>query len=217
MRNKSQENGRATLPRQCAYPMKPSLANAQQSHRAQAFEFLPGGLGVQTLAGSQDYETSCSQGGEAMQWFPERALHPSPSRPGMWVPKHPGVGGLAGPLHQVQGQDALAGTPLLWLSDADPTQHHGPFTCTSSQTAACDGVEVPRPMHSCVRDGYWVTSVDHREDRFSPGTSRSRAGKEPAGVQLVCVHLRVSSRVPIPSTIWTGPSLVLWSHLSLLA
>ena len=80
-----------------------------------------------------------------------------------------------------RSRDALLGDPSALAGGADPTQHHGPFTCTEFSRNSCVmGLKVPKAhAQLCEGHGYWITNVDHREDQFSPGTSRSRAGKSP--------------------------------------
>ncbi|XDA88352.1 hypothetical protein R6Z07M_018020 [Ovis aries] len=199
--NKSKENG-AALPAPCAYPMKPSLANRSRVTINRAFEFLPGGLGVQTPAGEPGLETklppkeekpcSGSQKGFASITITARRVGP-PASTLVWE-------AVGDPLCiKCRAQDALLGDPSALAGDADPTQHHGPFTCTEFSRNSCVmGSKVPEAhAQLCEGHGYWITSVDHREDRFSPGTSRSRAGKSPL-VFSSCVHLRVSQSCPNP-------------------
>ncbi|XP_011958523.3 (E2-independent) E3 ubiquitin-conjugating enzyme FATS isoform X2 [Ovis aries] len=199
--NKSKENG-AALPAPCAYPMKPSLANRSRVTINRAFEFLPGGLGVQTPAGEPGLETklppkeekpcSGSQKGFASITITARRVGP-PASTLVWE-------AVGDPLCvKCRAQDALLGDPSALAGDADPTQHHGPFTCTEFSRNSCVmGSKVPKAhAQLCEGHGYWITSVDHREDHFSPGTSRSRAGKSPL-VFSSCVHLRVSQSCPNP-------------------
>lgn len=199
--NKSKENG-AAPPAPCAYPMKPSLANRSRVTINRAFEFLPGGLGVQTPAGEPGLETklppkeekpcSGSQKGFASITITARRVGP-PASTLVWE-------AVGDPLCiKCRAQDALLGDPSALAGDADPTQHHGPFTCTEFSRNSCVmGSKVPEAhAQLCEGHGYWITSVDHREDRFSPGTSRSRAGKSPL-VFSSCVHLRVSQSCPNP-------------------
>ncbi|XP_068817858.1 (E2-independent) E3 ubiquitin-conjugating enzyme FATS isoform X2 [Capricornis sumatraensis] len=199
--NKSKENG-AAPPAPCAYPMKPSLANRSRVTINRAFEFLPGGLGVQTPAGEPGLETkpppkeekpcSGSQKGFASITITARRVGP-PASTLVWE-------AVGDPLYvKCRAQDALLGDPSALAGGADPTQHHGPFTCTEFSRHSCVmGLKVPEAhAQLCEGHGYWVTSVDHREDRFSPGTSQSRAGKSPL-VFSSCVHLRVSQSCPNP-------------------
>ncbi|XDC86846.1 hypothetical protein R6Z07F_018019 [Ovis aries] len=199
--NKSKENG-AAPPAPCAYPMKPSLANRSRVTINRAFEFLPGGLGVQTPAGEPGLETklppkeekpcSGSQKGFASITITARRVGP-PASTLVWE-------AVGDPLCvKCRAQDALLGDPSALAGDADPTQHHGPFTCTEFSRNSCVmGSKVPKAhAQLCEGHGYWITSVDHREDHFSPGTSRSRAGKSPL-VFSSCVHLRVSQSCPNP-------------------
>ena len=199
--NKSKENG-AALPVPCAHPMKPSLANSSRVTINRAFEFLPGGLGVQTPVGEPGLETkpppkeekpcSGSQKGFASITITARRVGP-PASTLVWE-------ALGDPLCvKCRSRDALLGDPSALAGGADPTQHHGPFTCTEFSRNSCVmGLKVPKAhAQLCEGHGYWITNVDHREDQFSPGTSRSRAGKSPL-VFSSCVHLRVSQSCPNP-------------------
>ncbi|XP_061259968.1 (E2-independent) E3 ubiquitin-conjugating enzyme FATS isoform X4 [Bos javanicus] len=199
--NKSKENG-AALPVPCAYPMKPSLANRSRVTINRAFEFLPGGLGVQTPVGEPGLETkpppkeekpcSGSQKGFASITITARRVGP-PASTLLWE-------AVGDPLCvKCRARDALLGDPSALAGGADPTQHHGPFTCTEFSRNSCVmGLKVPEAhAQLCEGHGYWITNVDHREDQFSPGTSRSRAGKSPL-VFSSCVHLRVSQSCPNP-------------------
>lgn len=199
--NKSKENG-AALPVPCAHPMKPSLANRSRVTINRAFEFLPGGLGVQTPVGEPGLETkpppkeekpcSGSQKGFASITITARRVGP-PASTLVWE-------ALGDPLCvKCRSRDALLGDPSALAGGADPTQHHGPFTCTEFSRNSCVmGLKVPEAhAQLCEGHGYWITNVDHREDQFSPGTSRSRAGKSPL-VFSSCVHLRVSQSCPNP-------------------
>ncbi|XP_027384877.1 (E2-independent) E3 ubiquitin-conjugating enzyme FATS isoform X2 [Bos indicus x Bos taurus] len=199
--NKSKENG-AALPVPCAYPMKPSLANRSRVTINRAFEFLPGGLGVQTPVGEPGLKTkpppkeekpcSGSQKGFASITITARRVGP-PASTLMWE-------AVGDPLCvKCRARDALLGDPSALAGGADPTQHHGPFTCTEFSRNSCVmGLKVPEAhAQLCEGHGYWITNVDHREDQFSPGTSRSRAGKSPL-VFSSCVHLRVSQSCPNP-------------------
>ncbi|XP_070637186.1 (E2-independent) E3 ubiquitin-conjugating enzyme FATS isoform X6 [Bos indicus] len=199
--NKSKENG-AALPVPCAYPMKPSLANRSRVTINRAFEFLPGGLGVQTPVGEPGLKTkpppkeekpcSGSQKGFASITITARRVGP-PASTLVWE-------AVGDPLCvKCRARDALLGDPSALADGADPTQHHGPFTCTEFSRNSCVmGLKVPEAhAQLCEGHGYWITNVDHREDQFSPGTSRSRAGKSPL-VFSSCVHLRVSQSCPNP-------------------
>lgn len=190
--NKSKENG-AAPPAPCAYPMKPSLANRSRVTINRAFEFLPGGLGVQTKPPPKEEKPgSGSQKGFASITITARRVGP-PASTLVWE-------AVGDPLCvKCRAQDALLGDPSALAGGADPTQHHGPFTCTEFSRHSCVmGSKVPEAhAQLCEGHGYWVTNVDHREDRFSPGTSRSRAGKSPL-VFSSCVHLRVSQSCPNP-------------------
>ncbi|XP_059951939.1 (E2-independent) E3 ubiquitin-conjugating enzyme FATS isoform X2 [Mesoplodon densirostris] len=201
--NKSKENG-AELPVPCAYPMKLSLANRSGVTINRAFEFLPGGLGIQTQAGERGPATepprkeekpcSGSQKGFASITITARRVGP-PASTLVWE-------AVGDPLCiKCRAQDALLGDPSALAGGADPSRHHGPFTCTEfSRNSSVMGLKVPE-AHARLCEGheYWITNVDNREDHFSPSTPRSQEGKSPL-VFSSCVHLRVSQ--PCPNSIY---------------
>ncbi|XP_057590659.1 (E2-independent) E3 ubiquitin-conjugating enzyme FATS isoform X1 [Hippopotamus amphibius kiboko] len=201
--NKSEENG-AALPVPCVYPMKPTLANRSGVTINRAFEFLPGGLGIQTPVGQQGPVTepplqeekpcSGSQKGFASITITARRVGP-PSSTLVWE-------AVRDPLCiQCRARDALLRDPSALASGADPSRPHGPFACTElSRNSSVMGLNVPE-AHARLCEGheYWITNVDNREDHFSPGTPPSRAGKSPL-VFSSCVHLRVSQ--PCPNSIY---------------
>ena len=201
--NKSKENG-AELPVPCAYPMKLSLANRSGVTINRAFEFLPGGLGIQTLAGGRGPATEpprkeekpCggSQKGFASITITARRVGP-PARTLVWE-------AVGNPLCiKCRTQEALLGDPSALAGGADPGRHHGPFTCTEfSRNSSVMGLKVPE-AHARLCEGhkYWITHVDSREGHFSPSTPRSQAGKSPL-LFSSCVHLRVSQ--PCPNSIY---------------
>ncbi|XP_070326512.1 (E2-independent) E3 ubiquitin-conjugating enzyme FATS isoform X7 [Odocoileus virginianus] len=199
--NKSKENG-AALPMPCACPMKPSLANRSRVTINRALEFLPGGLGIQTPAGEPGLKTkpppkeekpcSGSQKGFASITITARRVG-APASTLVWE-------AVGDPLCvKCRARDALLGDPSPLAGRADPSQQHGPFTCTEFSRNSCVmGLKVPEAhAQLCEGHGYWITNVDHGEDHFSPGTSRSRAGKSPL-LFSSCVHLRVSQSCPNP-------------------
>nr|XP_020750356.1 centrosomal protein C10orf90-like [Odocoileus virginianus texanus] len=199
--NKSKENG-AALPMPCACPMKPSLANRSRVTINRALEFLPGGLGIQTPAGEPGLKTkpppkeekpcSGSQKGFASITITARRVG-APASTLVWE-------AVGDPLCvKCRARDALLGDPSALAGRADPSQQHGPFTCTEFSRNSCVmGLKVPEAhAQLCEGHGYWITNVDHGEDHFSPGTLRSRAGKSPL-LFSSCVHLRVSQSCPNP-------------------
>ncbi|XP_065776229.1 (E2-independent) E3 ubiquitin-conjugating enzyme FATS isoform X3 [Muntiacus reevesi] len=199
--NKSKENG-AALSVPCACPMKPSLANHSRVTINRALEFLPGGLGIQTPAGEPGLKTkpppkeekpcSGSQKGFASITITARRVG-APASTLVWE-------AVGDPLCvKCRARDALLGDPSALAGRADPSQQHGPFSCTEFSRNSCVmGLKVPEAhAHLCEGHGYWITSVDRGEDHFSPGTSRSRAGKSPL-LFSSCVHLRVSQSCPNP-------------------
>ncbi|XP_059982514.1 (E2-independent) E3 ubiquitin-conjugating enzyme FATS isoform X3 [Lagenorhynchus albirostris] len=201
--NKSKENG-AELPVPCAYPMKLSLANRSGVTINRAFEFLPGRLGIQTPAGERGPATEpprkeekpCggSQKGFASITITARRVGP-PASTLVWE-------AVGDPLCiKCRAQDALLGDPSALAGGADPSRHHGPFTCTEfSRNSSVMGLKVPE-AHARLCEGheYWITNVDSREDHFSPSTPRSQEGKSPL-VFSSCVHLRVSQ--PCPNSVY---------------
>ncbi|XP_059755867.1 (E2-independent) E3 ubiquitin-conjugating enzyme FATS isoform X2 [Balaenoptera ricei] len=201
--NKSKENG-AELPVPCAYPMKLSLANRSGVTINRAFEFLPGGLGIQTPAGGRGPATEpprkeekpCggSQKGFASITITARRVGP-PASTLVWE-------AVGNPLCiKCRAQEALLRDPSALAGGADPGRHHGPFTCTEfSRNSSVMGLKVPE-AHARLCEGheYWITHVGSREDHFSPSTPRSQAGKSPL-VFSSCVHLRVSQ--PCPNSIY---------------
>ncbi|KAJ8794035.1 hypothetical protein J1605_003445 [Eschrichtius robustus] len=197
--NKSKENG-AELPVPCAYPMKLSLANRSGVTINRAFEFLPGGLGIQTPAGGRGPATEpprkeekpCggSQKGFASITITARRVGP-PASTLVWE-------AVGNPLCiKCRAQEALLGDPSALAAGADPGRHHGPFTCTEfSRNSSVMGLKVPEAdARLCEGHEYWITHVDSREGHFSPSTPRSQAGKSPL-VFSSCVHLRVSQPCP---------------------
>ncbi|XP_065750590.1 (E2-independent) E3 ubiquitin-conjugating enzyme FATS isoform X3 [Phocoena phocoena] len=201
--NKSKENG-AELPVPCAYPMKLSLANRSGVTINRAFEFLPGRLGIQTLAGERGPATEpprkeekpCggSQKGFASITITARRVGP-PASTLVWE-------AVGDPLCiKCRAQDALLGDPSALAGGADPSRHHGPFTCTEfSRNSSVMGMKVPEGhARLCEGHEYWITNVDSREDHFSPSTPRSQEGKSPL-VFSSCVHLRVSQ--PCPNSVY---------------
>ncbi|KAM9702821.1 (E2-independent) E3 ubiquitin-conjugating enzyme FATS isoform 2-T2 [Dama dama] len=199
--NKSKENG-ATLPVPCACPMKPSLANRSRVTINRALEFLPGGLGIQTPAGEPGLKTKPPPKEEKPCSGPQKgfaSITITARRVG--APASTLVWEAAGdPLCvKCRARDALLGDPSALAGRADPSQQHGPFTCTEFSRNSCVmGLKVPEThAQLCEGHGYWVTNVDRGEDHFSPGTSRSRAGRSPL-LFSSCVHLRVSQSCPNP-------------------
>ncbi|XP_024607353.1 centrosomal protein C10orf90 homolog isoform X1 [Neophocaena asiaeorientalis asiaeorientalis] len=201
--NKSKENG-AELPVPCAYPMKLSLANRSGVTINRAFEFLPGRLGIQTPAGERGPATEpprkeekpCggSQKGFASITITARRVGP-PASTLVWE-------AVGDPLCiKCRAQDALLGDPSALAGGADPSRHHGPFTCTEfSRNSSVMGMKVPEGhARLCEGHEYWITNVDSREDHFSPSTPRSQEGKSPL-VFSSCVHLRVSQ--PCPNSVY---------------
>ncbi|XP_023976985.1 (E2-independent) E3 ubiquitin-conjugating enzyme FATS isoform X4 [Physeter macrocephalus] len=200
---KSEENG-AELPVPCAYPVKLSRAERSGVTINRAFEFLPGGLGIQTPVGERGPATEpprkeekpCggSQKGFASITITARRVGP-PASTLVWE-------AVGGPLCiKCRAQDALLGDPSALAGGADPGRHHGPFACTEfSRNSSAVGLKVPE-AHARLCEGheYWITSVDGREGRFSPSTPRSQEGKSPL-VFSSCVHLRVSQ--PCPNSIY---------------
>ncbi|KAB0383314.1 hypothetical protein FD755_005231 [Muntiacus reevesi] len=199
--NKSKENG-AALSVPCACPMKPSLANHSRVTINRALEFLPGGLGIQTPAGEPGLKTkpppkeekpcSGSQKGFASITITARRVG-APASTLVWE-------AVGDPLCvKCRARDALLGDPSALAGRADPSQQHGPLTCTEFSRNSCVmGLKVPEAHEQlCEGHGYWITSVDRGEDHFSPGTSLSRAGKSPL-LFSSCVHLRVSQSCPNP-------------------
>ncbi|XP_032464776.1 (E2-independent) E3 ubiquitin-conjugating enzyme FATS isoform X2 [Phocoena sinus] len=201
--NKSKENG-AELPVPCAYPMKLSLANRSGVTINRAFEFLPGRLGIQTPAGERGPATEpprkeekpCggSQKGFASITITARRVGP-PASTLVWE-------AVGDPLCiKCRAQDALLGDPSALAGGANPSRHHGPFTCTEfSRNSSVMGMKVPEGhARLCEGHEYWITNVDSREDHFSPSTPRSQEGKSPL-VFSSCVHLRVSQ--PCPNSVY---------------
>ncbi|XP_029100458.1 (E2-independent) E3 ubiquitin-conjugating enzyme FATS-like isoform X4 [Monodon monoceros] len=201
--NKSKENG-PELPVPCAYPMKLSLANRSGVTINRAFEFLPGRLGIQTPAGERGPATEpprkeekpCggSQKGFASITITARRVGP-PASTLVWE-------AVGDPLCiKCRAQDALLGDPSALAGGADPSRHHGPFTCTEfSRNSSVMGLKVPEGhARLCEGHEYWITNVDSREDHFSPSTPRSQEGKSPL-VFSSCVHLRVSQ--PCPNSVY---------------
>ncbi|XP_058909827.1 disintegrin and metalloproteinase domain-containing protein 12 isoform X2 [Kogia breviceps] len=200
---KSKENG-AELPVPCAYPMKLSLANRSGVTINRAFEFLPGGLGIQTPVRErgpaaepprkEEKPCSGSRKGFASITITARRVGP-PASTLVWE-------AVGDPLCiKCRAQDALFGGPSALAGGADPSRHHGPFTCTEfSRNSSVMGLKVPE-AHARLCEGheYWITSVDDREDHFSASTPRSQEGKSPL-LFSSCVHLRVSQ--PCPNSIY---------------
>lgn len=199
--NKSKENG-AALPVPCARPMKQSLANRSRVTINGALKFLPGGLGIQTPAGEPGLKTkplpreekpcSGSQKGFASITITARRVG-APASTLVWE-------AVGDPLCvKCRARDTLLGDPSALAGRADPSQQHGPFTCTEFSRKSCVmGLKVPEAhAQLCEGHGYWITNVDRGEDHFSPGTSRSRAGRSPL-LFSSCVHLRVSPSCPNP-------------------
>ncbi|XP_043782034.1 (E2-independent) E3 ubiquitin-conjugating enzyme FATS isoform X2 [Cervus elaphus] len=199
--NKSKENG-AALPVPCACPMKPSLANRSRVTINRALEFLPGGLGIQTPAGEPGLKTKPPPKEEKPCSGPQKgfaSITITARRVG--APASTLVWEAAGDPFCVKcrARDALLGDPSALAGRANPSQQHGPFTCTEFSRNSCVmGLTVPEARAQlCEGHGYWVTNVDRGEDHFSPGTSRSRAGRSPL-LFSSCVHLRVSQSCPNP-------------------
>ncbi|XP_070289368.1 (E2-independent) E3 ubiquitin-conjugating enzyme FATS isoform X2 [Myotis yumanensis] len=202
--NKPQEKG-AAVPALCAdaqpptWPGKRALASRSGVTINRAFAFLPGQLGPQPPAGVQGPEPALTPkeekqpGGSPQKGFASititaRRVGP-PARALVW-----GTGG--DPLcSRCRAQDPqLRGPPAL-ASGADPGRHHGPLACMEpSGSSPVMRLGFPE-AHARLCDGrqYWVASVDHGEDRFSPG--RPRSGQGPL-LFSSCVHLRVSRRCP---------------------
>lgn len=202
--NKPTEKG-AAVPALCAdaqpptWPGKRTLAGRSGVTINRAFAFPPGQRGPQPPAGVQGPEPALTPkeekqpGGSPQKGFASititaRRVGP-PARALVW-----GAGG--DPLcSRCRAQDPqLRGPPAL-ASDADPGQHHGPLACTEpSGSSPVMRLGFPE-AHARLCDGhqYWVASVDHGEDRFSPG--RPRSGQGPL-LFSSCVHLRVSRRCP---------------------
>nr|KAF6424572.1 fragile-site associated tumor suppressor [Molossus molossus] len=201
--NKPKENG-ATLPALCAdarppaWSVKQSLATRSGVSIDRAFEFLPGQLGIQTLAGVRGPETElppkeekpCStpQKGFASITITARRVGP-PAGTLVW-------GTVDEPLCiKCRAPDPLLRDPSALASAAGPCRHHGPFARTeSSRNSSVMRLKFPE-AHAQLCDGhqYWVANVDHGADRFSPVAPRS--GKSPL-LFSSCVHLRVSQQCP---------------------
>nr|XP_010950974.1 (E2-independent) E3 ubiquitin-conjugating enzyme FATS isoform X2 [Camelus bactrianus] len=195
---KSRENG-AVLPVPPACPMKPPLANRSAGTIHRAFAFLPGRLGIQTRLGERGPVTglppkeekppcSGSPKGFASITITARRVVP-PASTLVWQ-------AVEDPLCiRCRAQDTLLGDPPALASGADPSQHHGPFTCAGfSRNSAVMRLKVPEAHAGlCAGHEYWITNVDNRGGSFPPGTLRS--GKSPP-VFSSCVHLRVSQQCP---------------------
>lgn len=184
------------------WPGKRALASRSGVTINRAFAFLPGQLGPQPPAGVQGPEPvltpkeGTQPGGSPPKGFASititaRRVAP-PARALVW--------GTRGDLlcSRCRAQDPpLRGPPAL-ASGADPGRHHGPLACTEpSGSSPAMRLEFPE-AHARLCDGhrYWVASVNHGEDRLSPG--RPRAGQGPL-LFSSCVHLRVSRRCPSAS------------------
>nr|XP_010991582.2 (E2-independent) E3 ubiquitin-conjugating enzyme FATS isoform X1 [Camelus dromedarius] len=195
---KSRENG-AVLPVPPACPMKPPLANRSAGTIHRAFAFLPGRLGIQTRLGERGPVTGLPPKGEkppcsgspkgfASITITARRVVP-PASTLVWQ-------AVEDPLCiRCRAQDTLLGDPPALASGADPSQHHGPFTCAGfSRNSAVMRLKVPEAHAGlCAGHEYWITNVDNRGGSFPPGTLRS--GKSPP-VFSSCVHLRVSQQCP---------------------
>ncbi|KAK2505584.1 hypothetical protein MC885_014362 [Smutsia gigantea] len=201
--NKSEENG-AALPGPCTvaqphmHPVRQSLANRHGVALSRAFAFLPGRLGLQTLAKERGPETEpppqeekpCSgpQKGFASITITARRVGTPASSLG-WE----ALGNSLCP--KCRAQDTLLTVPSAWASGAHPRRHHGHITCTEfSQNSSVMRLKVPA-AHARLREGHksWVTHVESREDGFPPGSPRP--GRGPL-VFSSCVHLRVSQQCP---------------------
>lgn len=201
--SKSRED-EATLPALCAdprlpaWPVKQALASRSGVTIDRAFSFLPGQLGIQTPAGARGREAelppkekrpgSSPRKGFASITITARRVGP-PASTLVW--------GAVGdpPCTRCRAQDPLLRDPSAPTGRAPPGQHQGPFALAeSSRNSSVMRLRFPEAhVPLCDRHQYWVTSVDHRENRFPPDPPRS--GKSPL-LFSSCVHLRVSQQCP---------------------
>lgn len=200
---KSKEDA-AALPMLCAdpqlpaWPKKRTLASRSGVTIDRAFAFLPGQLGVQPPTGARGCEAelppkeeklgSSPRKGFASITITARRVGP-PASSLVW-------GAVGDPLcTRCRAQDPLLRDPSVLASGAHPGRHPGPFACTEpSRSSSVMRLSFPEAqVQLCDGHQYWVTSMDHRESRFSPDPPPS--GKSPL-LFSSCVHLRVSQQCP---------------------
>lgn len=201
--NKPKENsatvrGLCADPRPPTWPLKRSLASRSGVSIDRAFAFLPGQLGLQTPAAVQGPETELAPKEEKPCGSPQKgfaSITITARRVG--PPASTLVWGTVGdpPCTQCRSQAPLLRDPSALASGADPCRHHGPFACTeSSRNGSVMRLKFPEAdARLCEGHQYWVTSVDHGQNKLSPGAPPS--GKSPL-LFSSCIHLRVSRRCP---------------------
>ncbi|XP_037660240.1 (E2-independent) E3 ubiquitin-conjugating enzyme FATS isoform X3 [Choloepus didactylus] len=202
---KSRGNGAALLgPRAVAQPrsyhLKQSLANDSAVVANRAFAFLPERLGMQTSGDGRGPGTELLPQGEALGGSPRKGFASititarrvgPPASTLVWE-------AVGDPLCTKCGaEDALLRDSSVTASGFGPPGHHRAFVCTEfSRNGSVVRLKFPE-AHTGLCEGheYWITNVDHKDDRLSPGSSPS--GEGPL-VFSNCVHLRVAQRCPNP-------------------